>query len=176
MLFLLFGMLSMSIFSGRYISRTQRYRLFPIIGTLLIVIVLGLLSRLTPDTPMWQVDSLLAALGLGLGMTMQVMVLTAQFSVTHLHLGVATSTVSLFRSMGGVLGVAAFGAVFSHFMSQELRDSAHQSSAMIVHALHINFLTAATISLIAFGLAFLLEEIHQLTQHKVSAESPENMK
>ena len=165
MLFLLFGMLGTSIFSGRWISRTQRYRAFPVFGTLLISVALGLLSTIGLTTTLWHIDGMLAVLGVGLGMTMQVLVLSAQLSVEQKHLGVATATASLFRSMGGTLGVAGFGAVFAHFIGgMSLSDTtaglAYQSR--IVQALHVDFRVAAAVSLGAFGCAWFLEEMHHL--------------
>ena len=88
--------------------------MFPIAGTLLQVIALGLLSRLDLDTPMWQMNLYMGLLGAGLGMVMQVLILAVQNSVERRHMGVATSGATLFRSIGGSVGVSVFGAVFSH--------------------------------------------------------------
>jgi MFS family permease len=164
LLYLLVGMLSMSIMAGRRISHKQRYREFPIIGALLITVSLGWLSRLGAQTPMWHIDAALVLLGLGLGMTMQVLVLSAQLAIPHKNLGVATSTVTLFRSMGGTLGVAAFGAVFSGLMAGVASSAEH--AAMIVQTLRTDFLIAASFSLAAFVGAWFLEDMQILLKKR----------
>ncbi len=114
MLPLMGGLLVVSAVTGRLISRWGRYRVFPIIGTLLQVIALGLLSRLQLDTPMALMNLYMGLLGGGLGMVMQVLILAVQNSVELRHMGVATSGATLFRSIGGAIGVSLFGALFSH--------------------------------------------------------------
>ena len=109
-------------------------------GTLLTAIALWLLSPITLSTPFWQIDIALILLGIGLCSTMQLMVLPAQWALPHRHLGVATSTASLFRSMGGTLGVATFGAVFTHFVGQDLGRA---EPKQIVLALHWVYAAAA---------------------------------
>jgi predicted MFS family arabinose efflux permease len=98
-----------SIATGQLISRFGRYRVFPIVGTAVMVVAMVLLSRLAVSTPMWvaAVDSLV--LGLGLGMTMQVLVLATQNAIDPRMMGVATSGSTLFRQIGGSIGVACSG-------------------------------------------------------------------
>jgi len=117
---MMLGMLITSIASGRIISAWGRYKPFPIAGTAIMTIGLLMLSRLSVDHPVWltSVDALV--LGLGLGMVMQVLVLAAQNSVNFEHLGVATSGTTLFRSLGGALGVAIFGAIFANGLHAHL--------------------------------------------------------
>src|ERR671935_161571 len=114
------GVLVTSIATGQLITRLGRYRLFPIVGTAVMVVAMLLLSRLGVATPMWvaAVDSLV--LGLGLGMTMQVLVLAAQNSVDRLMMGVATSGSTLFRQIGGGVGGAVFGTIFANRLHVEL--------------------------------------------------------
>ncbi len=160
LLYLLIGTLVTSILSGRQISRKQRYKEFPILGSFLITAALGGLSRIDGHTPLWYLAGTLTVLGLGLGMTTQVLVLSAQLAVPHKNLGVATSTVTLFRSMGGTLGVAAFGAVFSGLMANTAAPAEH--SALIIRTLHTDFLVAAVFSLTAFLGAWFLEDMQVL--------------
>ncbi|MGE0048011.1 MAG: MDR family MFS transporter [Acidithiobacillus sp.] len=167
MLFLLAGMLFTSITSGRWISKHQRFRFFPIVGTLLIAISLVLLSRISVDTPIGLIDACLLLLGIGLGSTMQVMVLSAQWALPHRHLGVATSTVSLFRSMGGTLGVAGFGAVFTHFVGH----SSHAHPEKIVLALHWDFMVSAVLVFFGFLAAWNLEELSVLKERRKTGAS-----
>jgi EmrB/QacA subfamily drug resistance transporter len=120
MLPLMAGVLIASIGSGQLISRYGRYKIFPIIGTALMVVGMVLLSRLAVDTGIVLVDVYMLVLGLGLGFTMQVLVLAVQNAVDYQHLGVATSSATLFRSMGGTIGVPIFGAIFANKLASEL--------------------------------------------------------
>lgn len=103
------GLLLTSIISGRIISRTGKYRLFPILGTLLGVTGMVLLTRITIHSPLWQLYLFTGVLGAGLGLVMQVLVLAVQNAMPAQMYGVATSGVTLFRSIGGSIGVALFG-------------------------------------------------------------------
>jgi EmrB/QacA subfamily drug resistance transporter len=107
------GLLVTSIASGRLISRTGRYKLFPVVGTAVMTVGLILLSRLNVTTSAAVADVSLLVLGLGLGMTMQVLVLAVQNAVDYAVLGAATSGVTLARGIGGSLGAAVFGTIFS---------------------------------------------------------------
>jgi EmrB/QacA subfamily drug resistance transporter len=107
------GMLVSSIFAGQIISRSGRYKAFPIIGTAIMVGGLFLLSRMHADTSLTTAALIMMTLGLGLGMVMQVLVLAAQNAVDHRDLGVATSGATLFRLIGGSVGTAALGAIFA---------------------------------------------------------------
>ncbi len=111
---LMVGLLIMSILSGQVITKTGKYRAFPIAGTAVIAVGLFLLSRLTPTTPTYVQYLDLLVLGFGLGSVMQVLVLVAQNSVPQREIGVATAGATFFRSIGGSFGAAIFGAVFSN--------------------------------------------------------------
>jgi EmrB/QacA subfamily drug resistance transporter len=110
---MMFGMLITSILSGRIISRWGRYKLFPVTGTAIMTFGLFMLSRLSLDSHQWQTSLDALWLGLGMGMVMQVLILAVQNSIEYEYLGVATSGTMLFRSVGGALGVALFGAIFA---------------------------------------------------------------
>ena len=114
------GLLVTSILSGNLISRTGRYKPFPIAGTALMTVAVFLLSRLEVGTPTWVASADMVLLGLGLGMVMQVLVLAAQNAVDYRLLGVATSGSTLFRQIGGSIGVSAFGAIFANRLGDEL--------------------------------------------------------
>ena len=81
-----------------------------------------LLSRLAVSTPLWLVALYLLVLGLGLGLVMQVLVLAAQNAVPYKMLGVATSGSTLFRQIGGAVGVSIFGAIFANRLATELAE------------------------------------------------------
>src|SRR3972149_5586347 len=99
---------------GRLISATGRYRAYPIAGGAVIATAMLMLSLLDEGSPWWQVELVILATGVGMGLTMQVLVLAVQNSVAHRDVGVATASVQFFRSIGGAMGVAIFGAVFSN--------------------------------------------------------------
>ena len=107
------GMLISSIVSGQLISRKGRYKIFPVIGTAVMVVGLFLLSRMSPDTSLTMTSIYMMTVGLGLGLVMQVLVLAAQNAVDFKDLGVATSGATLFRLVGGSVGTAILGAIFA---------------------------------------------------------------
>jgi EmrB/QacA subfamily drug resistance transporter len=107
------GMLVTSIVSGQVISRTGRYKIFPVIGTGVMTLGLFLLSRMSTHTSLAGALGIMLLLGLGLGMVMQVLVITVQNAVDYRDLGVATSGATLFRLIGGSLGTAMLGAIFA---------------------------------------------------------------
>ncbi len=115
------GLVLTSVVSGRVISRTGRYRIFPIAGTAVMTLGLLALSRLNTTTSALAADVYLLILGLGLGMVMQVLVLAVQNAVEYSVLGAATSGVTLARGVGGAVGAAVFGTIFS----TRLRDALH---------------------------------------------------
>ncbi|HMI47063.1 MAG TPA: MFS transporter [Gemmatimonadaceae bacterium] len=114
------GMLVTSILSGQLISRTGRYKIFPVLGTAVMTAGLFLLSRLTPDTTNATASLLMLVLGIGLGMVMQVLVIAVQNDTDYKDLGVATSGATLFRLIGGSLGTAILGAIFAARLSANL--------------------------------------------------------
>src|SRR3954453_13072976 len=114
------GLLFTSILSGQVITRTGRYRYFPIAGTAIGVLGLLLLARLDRSTSTALAALYMLILGLGLGMVMQVLVLAVQNSVEYEQLGVATSGATLFRSIGGSVGPAVLRAVFTNKLTNVL--------------------------------------------------------
>ncbi len=114
------GLLITSITSGQLITRTGRYKPFPIAGTAIMVVGLFLLSTMGPHTSGLTASAYMFVLGLGLGLVMQVLVLAVQNAVDYKDLGVATSGATLFRSIGGSVGTAVLGSIFSNRLSAEL--------------------------------------------------------
>ncbi len=114
------GMLVTSIMSGQLISRTGRYKIFPLLGTVVMTAGLFMLSRLTPATSNAVASLLMLVLGVGLGMVMQVLVIAVQNDVEYRDLGVATSGATLFRLIGGSLGTAILGAIFTARLTANL--------------------------------------------------------
>ena len=179
------AMLTMSIWSGRRISQTGKYRAYPIAGTIIMTIGIYLLSHLGISTPYWQAAIYMAIVGAGLGLTMQVMVLAVQNAVAFRDLGTATSAATFFRSIGGSLGVAVFGAIYANRLTAALPPSLRhggQATAHFTpedlaalkqarpgvydqylyafdHALHIVFLGAVPFAAFGILLALMLREV-----------------
>jgi EmrB/QacA subfamily drug resistance transporter len=168
------GVLITSMASGRAISRLGRYKPFPVAGTAVAAIALLGLSTLNTASPVWLPSCFVLLLGLGLGLEMQALVLAAQNAVPHHHIGVATSGATLFRSIGGVLGMALSGDVFAYGLDPHLAHSlirgsqlptvaaptarlAYQTSVAL--ALHPVFRIAMCFAVLAFMLTFTLKEI-----------------
>ncbi len=116
---LLIGLLVMSISSGRYISRTGNYRWFPLAGSVTVTIGLALLTQLGAHTSLLRVGLYILVFGAGLGLFLQVVVLAVQNAAPTAQMGVATSSVTFFRSMGGAIGASALGAVLSAGISRQ---------------------------------------------------------
>lgn len=100
------GIMAGSVVSGQVISRTGRYKKFPVLGTAALVAALGLLSTIGVDTALWATLSMTGLFGLGLGFNMQPLTLAVQNAVPPRDMGVATSSATFFRQMGGTLGTA----------------------------------------------------------------------
>ncbi|MFD3310695.1 DHA2 family efflux MFS transporter permease subunit [Streptomyces sp. NPDC058694] len=114
------GLLVSSTVSGQIVSRTGRWKVFPIAGTGVTAIGLLLLHQLDENSSAAEMSSYLLVFGLGLGLVMQVLVLIVQNSVSYEDLGVATSGATFFRSIGASFGVAIFGTVFASRLGSEL--------------------------------------------------------
>ena len=192
---LMAGVLISSITSGQVITRVGRYRFFPIAGTALMTVAMYLLSRLEPGTSTWVAAADALILGLGLGMVMQVLVLAVQNSVDRSVMGVATSGSTLFRQIGGSIGVALFGTIFANRVHVELADRLPAGASVpktinpagIQHlpeaaktafadafaaALQPVFLTAAAVSLLGFALTWLLRDVPLQTRAQADDALP----
>jgi EmrB/QacA subfamily drug resistance transporter len=172
------GLLISSIVSGQIITRTGRYKAWPIAGTAVAALGMWLLSSLDETTGTWVAALHMLVLGLGLGMVMQVLVLAVQNAVPYSMLGVATSGATLFRSIGGSLGVAVLGAVFSGRLAHNLPAAAGAASrgldpaaiqrlpaearerfiAAFTDALQLVFTVATGVVVVSFLLAWFIEE------------------
>jgi EmrB/QacA subfamily drug resistance transporter len=180
------GMLLTFIPTGQLVSRTGRYKRFPIIGTAVMVVGLTLLSQLGPTTPFWVSAIFMFVVGFGVGMVMQVLVVVVQNAVAYADLGVATSTATFFRSIGGGFGVALFGAVFNnrlfaglpHHLPPAIHrlvqgnniaanpaqlaklppEAHHLITTSFSHAIQWVFAVGAPLTALAFALAWLVQE------------------
>ncbi|HEY9474799.1 MAG TPA: MDR family MFS transporter [Mycobacteriales bacterium] len=133
------GIFSTSITSGQLITRTGRYKIYPILGAAILVGALGGLATLGTDTPYWQLAVTEFAFGAGLGLTMQTIVTAVQNSVEFRDMGVATSSTTFFRQMGASIGTAVFGAVLASRLTTHITEQfAHAPAAVAGNAAGVN--------------------------------------
>ena len=196
MLPLMAGLLVAAIASGRAISRIGRYKAFPIAGTAVLVVGMYLLSLLRVGTQPWLASVYMLVVGVGIGLVMQVLVLVVQNDVRPQDIGVATSTATFFRSVGGSFGVAIFGAIFASRLGAELAKfpasvterlgsgvhlSPEQAAQLppavhadflqaFAHSLHGVFLFGMALAVVPFLLAWLLKEVPLRTTIGPAAE------
>jgi len=114
------GIVSMSITSGKLISKHGHYKRYPIIGLALMTIGIAMLSTLTETTAFWMLAIYAVLIGAGLGFSMQTIVIALQNSVEFKDMGVATSANTFFRSIGATIGVALFGTVYASRLTHSL--------------------------------------------------------
>ena len=191
------GMLSMFILSGQLVTRSGRYKVFPILGSAVMAVGIYLLSQLGATSSYGRAALAMFVVGLGMGLVMQVLVVVVQNAVPYSQLGTATATATFFRSIGGAFGVAVLGSVFSSRLLADLM--AHASPALLgvihggsiaaspaqisqlppaerevivvafAHALRDVFLVAIPIAVVAFALAWLIKELPLRTRAHVGA-------
>jgi EmrB/QacA subfamily drug resistance transporter len=196
---LMAGLLTTFIVSGRLVTRTGHYKIFPIMGTAITSVGLFLLSGLTQSTSYLFTALFMFVVGLGLGLVMQVLVVAVQNTVPHARLGTATSSATFFRTIGGAFGVAALGAVFSSRLLDQLR--AHATPAQLrslkagtialnpsqinnlppakrevlitafSHSLQTVFIVAVPFAIVAFALCWFLKETPLRTTAFVAPEA-----
>lgn len=116
------ALLVSSIVSGQLVSKTGRYKHFPILGAIVVAISLVLLSTMTPSLPTWLTCAYLAIMGLGLGMSMQILVLIVQNSFPISEVGTATASNNYFRQIGASVGSAVVGSLFTARLTQLLTE------------------------------------------------------
>ncbi|UGY91167.1 MFS transporter [Streptomyces gobiensis] len=194
------GILTTSTLSGQIVSRTGRWKVFPILGTAVTTIGLLLLHNLDQHSATWEISVYFLVFGLGLGLVMQVLVLIVQNAVDYRDLGVATSGASFSRSIGASVGVAVFGTIFTNKLGPRLETALEgeplppgvtpqtlqedpravaeltaeeQAGALHAYAESITdiFLWAVPVTLAAFVLAWFLKETPLRASVQVPDES-----
>ena len=120
---LMLGIVSMSIFSGKRITTTGKYKIFPIVGAAIMTLGLILMSTLNETTSFGILSIYAIMVGAGLGLSMQTIVIALQNSVDFQDMGIATSSNTFFRSLGGAFGTAIFGTIFSNRVAYYLQDN-----------------------------------------------------
>ncbi|MUL40373.1 MFS transporter [Streptomonospora sp. PA3] len=123
------GLLTASVTSGFLVSHTGKWKVFPVVGTVLIGTGFFTLTRLEAESGLVLVGVGVCQIGLGLGLCMQILILATQNAVKRADLASATSAVSFFRNLGGAMGVAAFGSVMANRLHDELAESARAMGA-----------------------------------------------
>ena len=116
------GMLSSSILSGVLVARSDRYKVYPVVGPLVSALAAFCLWRVTTASPVWQVSGATFLMGLGIGLFFQLLVTIVQNDVPARHLGTATSGNNFFREVGVSLGASLIGAAFSSGLTSSLAD------------------------------------------------------
>ncbi|MFC5212719.1 MDR family MFS transporter [Streptomyces coerulescens] len=116
------GLLIASVFSGNVVSKTGTYRIFPIVGSLVMGVGLFLMSLMGPSTGAWQASLYMFVLGTGIGLCMQVLTIAVQNTVDYADLDTATSGVTFFRTLGSSFGTAVFGTIYTNTLTPNLAD------------------------------------------------------
>jgi drug resistance transporter, EmrB/QacA subfamily len=188
MLPMMVGLIVTSIVSGRLISKVGRYKWFTVVGTGVVALGLAAFGKLAigarpggaagyqAGAPYWQVDLYMVIIGVGLGLSMQPLILAVQNSIDLRDMGIGTSIVTFFRSLGGSVGVAALGAVLSNRLTAALPSSKnlsvndpasirqlpvlvqHVIEYAFIQALRPVFLTASAVAVFAVVLCLLLPD------------------
>ncbi|WP_330174342.1 MFS transporter [Streptomyces sp. NBC_01498] len=180
---LLLSMMVVSLFAGRVTTNTGKYKIFPIAGSALMVVGLLLLAQMDTGTSRLTSGLYMAVLGAGMGFLMQITMLVAQNSAEPKDMGVASSTTTLFRTLGSSFGVAIMGALFTSRVQEEMTarggDAVTQQSAQldaaslaklpeaareayqfaVASGTHVAFLVAGSVAVIGFLAAFFVKEV-----------------
>jgi EmrB/QacA subfamily drug resistance transporter len=117
------GIMFGSIIAGQTISRTGRYKWFPVAGTAIVAVAMLAMTTITVDTPYWRIAVMSGLFGLGMGGIMQPLVLAVQNAVSRSDIGVGTSSVTLFRQLGGTLGAAGFLSIYFSNVRGNVQDN-----------------------------------------------------
>jgi MFS family permease len=125
------GMMSFSILSGQLITRRGRYKIFPVLGSLIVIAALVVLSQLSVDSHYIHVAIGAFLFGAGMGLTMQTIVVAVQNSVEYRDMGVATSSATFFRSLGGAIGTAVLGAILTSRLDHHLANKLDSTGSSI---------------------------------------------
>jgi EmrB/QacA subfamily drug resistance transporter len=127
---LVFGIMAGSVIAGQTIARTGKYKLFPLVGVVFMVVALASMSNvIDADTSFLTLVPFMVLLGLGLGFNMQPIILATQNAVSPREMGVATSSVTFFRQMGGTIGTAVFLSILFTTLPDKIREAVASAAA-----------------------------------------------
>ena len=162
------GLLAASIITGQLVSKGWKYRPFPIIGTAIMTIGLGLLGTLGVSTSSWTMSFYILILGAGIGLVMQVLVTAVQNSVDPSDLGAATAGANFFRSIGGSFGTAVFGALYVNVLPHQVATglanhtySGKLLSPSLWNAATLRSLPLAELSIILHAIAGTIQTVYR---------------
>ncbi|MEQ4203726.1 MDR family MFS transporter [Actinopolymorpha sp. B9G3] len=195
------GIFTSSIGSGQLITRNGKYKIYPVMGGLIIAFGVWLLSRLHADSSLWTIGLYAYVVGFGLGLTMATIMTAVQNSVQMRDMGTASSSVTFFRTMGGAIGTAMFGAILTSRLSTHLAEELPARAAAqipegatqnvtaiqnlppalkepvieaFVRSLHDVFLAGVPFALAAFVIVLFLKELPLATgQPTAGGSAPE---
>ncbi|MET9430513.1 MULTISPECIES: MDR family MFS transporter [unclassified Streptomyces] len=180
---MLIAMMAVSLYAGRVTTASGKYKIFPIVGGGLMVVGLFLMAQMDTETSRFTSGAYMALLGAGMGFLMQITMLVAQNSVEMKDMGVASSTTTLFRTLGSSFGVAIMGALFTARVQDEMAargggaataQSAQLDAASlerlpeqareayqfaVASGTHTAFLLGAAVAVIGFVAAFFVKEV-----------------
>ncbi|WP_157248499.1 MDR family MFS transporter [Nonomuraea typhae] len=184
------------VISGKIVTSTGRWKVFPVAGLLIVAVGLFLLSRLHVDSSEWLIGFDVAVLGIGLGLSMQMLILAAQNGAELRDMAATTAGVSFFRSLGGAVGVAAFGAILTNRLKDEMAKMLGNPTAgapklgspeaiqhlqepirgivleSFTRGLETVFLVGVPIALLGFLATLFLKELPLRTGQPVAAPQP----
>jgi EmrB/QacA subfamily drug resistance transporter len=196
---LMLGWVVTSVVTGQIVSRTGRYKIFPIIGSIVVVVGFYLFSRMGVNTSSGEAIRNMVVVGLGMGFMFQTYLVAMQNDVNPREMGIATATAQFSRSIGATFGVAAFGTVLFRRLSSEISErlgplAAHVDPQRLVSgttsaplppelagpvrdslaaSLHTVFLGALCVGILALVVSFFLKEIPLRTVAHVNVAAPE---
>ena len=141
------GLLVTSVVTGRLITATGRYRIYPIVGGVVAAVGLFMLAQIAASSSYWFIAAGMTVVGLGVGCSMQNLTLIVQNSVPRAVLGTATSAQNYVRQIGASLGISVFGAMFVSRLTNEIAGSAVLGASHLANAGHgVNSLTPAILA------------------------------
>ncbi|MCO8306219.1 MFS transporter [Streptomyces sp. RKCA-744] len=150
-----------SSIAGKVMTATGRYKIFPVLGTLLMAVGMGLLSTMNTGTPRTLTSLYMVVLGAGTGLCMQMSSTIAQNAVELRDIGSASAATNLFRNLGGSIGIAIFASLFTGTVTARPTQTARGLISIhdVAHATHLIFLTGACIGTAALIASVLIEEV-----------------
>ena len=167
---MLAGVLVTSISSGRAVSRFGRYKAFVIAGTAVLTVAMALMTTISVTTNGWVLSGMLFLVGAGMGLFMQILIIAVQNSLPVNVMGVATASVTFFRSLGGAIGAAVLGAVLIlnqrsslHHYQQVYGPGVQAAHHAFVFGIDRAFEYSVPVAVLAFALSFLLKEVRLRT-------------
>ncbi|MFN2544127.1 MAG: MDR family MFS transporter [Actinomycetota bacterium] len=187
---LMLAWVATSVLAGQLVSRTGRYKIFPVIGSVVVVLGFYLLTRLNIHSTSLEAVIDMIVIGLGMGMVFQVYLVAMQNSIEPSQMGIATATTQFFRSMGATFGVAVFGTVLFNRLQTEIGSLVHgvdfqtlinapvgRIPPALAHklpiglsvSLHTVFIGCLVVGVIAAAISFLLKEVPLRTTSNVAA-------